>query len=185
MRTFIAAECDRKDRFKEVQQEILDQIIANKNYIKAVDVNNLHFTLFFLGEISQSQLEEVTEKISQIKFEKITLVYTGIGAFPSLKFPKILWIGIDQEGTKNLVKLFNIINQNMTQIGFRTENNFVPHLTLFRIKTKVQNIEEIYKKFEYMDFGEDTVDRIYLKKSDTRPTGPIYSNLLTVYAVNN
>lgn len=184
MRTFIAVDCEIKDRFREIQQEVLDQIIANKNYLKPVDVNNLHFTLFFLGEINDSQVEEVKKEITQIKFEKTILVYTGIGVFPSVKFPKIIWIGIDEEGTKHLVKIFNMINEKMRQFGFKTDNKFVPHLTIFRVKTKIQNIKEICKKYEGMKFGQDIIDKINLKKSDIRPTGPIYSNLLTVYATN-
>ena len=184
MRTFIAVDCEIKDRFREIQQDVLDQVIANKNYLKPVDVNNLHFTLFFLGEINDSQLEEIKKEISQIKFEKIILAYSGIGVFPSIKFPKILWIGIDEDGTKDLVKIFNVINEKMKQLGFKTDNKFVPHLTIFRVKTKIQNIQEICKKYENVKFGQDTIDKIYLKKSDMRPTGPIYSNLLTVYAVN-
>ena len=184
MRTFIAVDCEIKDRFREIQQEILDQVIANKNYLKPVDVNNLHFTLFFLGEINDSQLEKVKKEISQLKFEKIILVYSGIGVFPSIKFPKVLWIGIDKEGTKDLVKIFNVINEKMKQLGFKTDNKFVPHLTIFRVKTKIQNIQEICKKYENVKFGQDTIDKIYLKNSDIKPTGPIYSNLVTVYAIN-
>lgn len=184
MRTFIAVDCEIKDKLREIQQEVLDQVIANKNYLKPVDVNNLHFTLFFLGEINESQLGEVKKEISQIKFEKTVLVYRGIGVFPSIKFPKIIWIGIDEEGTRDLVNIFNVINEKMKQIGFKTDNKFVPHLTIFRVKTKIQNITEICKKYEGVKFGQDTIDKIYLKKSDIRPTGPIYSNLETVYAIN-
>jgi 2'-5' RNA ligase len=184
MRTFIAVECNIRDRLRDLQQEIIDKVYVNKNNLNLVSPNNMHFTLSFLGEIKESQLERIKKVISEIKFKKIHVSYNGIGVFPSIKFVKVIWVGIDNEGSKALNQLHNLVYQKLEQIGIKTDERFVPHLTIIRVKTNLPNIDEICKKYNKEEFGRDLIDKLYVKKSDLTPNGPIYSNLLTIDAIN-
>ena len=71
----------------------------------------------------------------------------------------------------------------MEQIDFRRDKQFKPHLTLFRVKRPIANIEQYLNKYNdvSIDFS-DLIDKIYIKKSELFSSGPVYSNILTIFA---
>ena len=73
----------------------------------------------------------------------------------------------------------------MEQIGFKPDKQFKPHLTLFRVKRPIGNIEEYLSKHHDLIGGSELIDKVHLKKSELFPSGPVYSNLSTVFATNN
>lgn len=184
MRVFIAVDCNIRDKLRAVQQEIVDKVTENKNNLNIVSPNNMHFTLSFLGEITESQLENVKRVISEIRFSKIPISYNSIGVFPSTNFVKVIWVGIDNQGSEFLKQIHGMIYQKLKQTGIKTDNRFVPHLTIFRVKRRIPNIVEICNNFNGQVFGHDIIDKLFIKSSDLTPDGPIYSNLLTVNALN-
>lgn len=101
MRTFVAIEISENDIKKSIKD------FQNKLQINAKPINSdqLHFTLQFLGEISEEQVQKVIESLQTIKFSEFTINLKGIGAFPKPKFPRVIWIGTDEEGGKNLIEL--------------------------------------------------------------------------------
>jgi len=184
MRIFIAVEYNIRDRLRQIQQEILDKVNTNKTYLKIVNPDNMHFTLSFLGEMTESQLEKIKKVISELKFNRIPIVYNSIGVFPSTNYVKVIWVGIDKQGSETLKQLHTLIYQKLNEIGIKTDNRFVPHLTIFRVKNKIPNIYEICNHYNGQVFGQDLIDKFYIKKSDLTPDGPIYSNLVTINALN-
>ena len=72
----------------------------------------------------------------------------------------------------------------MEQIGFKPDKQFKPHLTLFRVKRPIGNIEEYLGKHSDLIGGSEIIDKIHIKKSELFPSGPVYSNILTVFATN-
>src|SRR5579863_384628 len=101
MRTFIAVEIHN--------EEILNAIakIQSDFMIKATAVNkqNMHFTLHFLGEIDEKTVENIKKELSTILFSPIEVKFTHIGTFPNPRFPRIIWIGIDKVASEQLVDL--------------------------------------------------------------------------------
>ena len=72
----------------------------------------------------------------------------------------------------------------MEQIDFRPDKPFKPHLTLFRVKSSIANIEQYLIKYNnenYLDLI-DVIDKIHVKKSELFSSGPVYSNILTIFA---
>ena len=94
MRVFVAVEISDKEVINSISefQRTLD-IKA-----KPVSPQNLHFTLQFLGEVSEDVVEQIAEVLKKIEFSSFTINFLGVGAFPKMKFPRVLWIGTDQEG---------------------------------------------------------------------------------------
>ena len=105
-----------------------------------------------------------------------------MGVFPNLKNPKVIWVGIEKEGAKRLTQLSNEVGTKLTTIGFEKDKKFKPHLTVFRVKKKIDDISSIMKDFETIEFGSETITKIKLKKSVLSPKGPEYSDLLEVNA---
>src|SRR5262245_6707816 len=101
MRTFVAVEIQNTS--------VLDNItkLQTDLAIKAtpVDKQNMHFTLFFLGEISDENAEKIKKSISNIQFEKIEVKFTHLGVFPNQRFPRVVWIGVAEHSGKQLIDL--------------------------------------------------------------------------------
>lgn len=183
MRTFIAVDCNNKEKILNLQQKILKFFPNFNSSIRPVNIENLHFTLFFIGDIENKHLELISKKMNEIVFEKFEINYRKIGAFPSFKYPKVIWIGVDEESEKKLNSLFELVKFKMEQIDFRPDKQFKPHLTLFRVKRPIANIEQYLNKYNdvSIDFS-DLIDKIYIKKSELFSSGSVYSNILTIFA---
>jgi 2'-5' RNA ligase len=57
-------------------------------------------------------------------------------------------------------------------------------LTIFRVKRPIANLEQYLNKYNNdvsIDFS-DTIDKIYIKKSELFSSGPVYSNILAIFA---
>ena len=184
MRTFIAVDCNNKEKISNLQQNILRSFPSFNDLLRPVNIENLHFTLFFFGEIESKQLELIINKMNEIVFENFEVNYRKIGAFPSFKYPKVIWIGIDDQSERKLNSLFDLVKFKMEQIGFKPDKQFKPHLTIFRVKRPIVNLELYLNKYNNdvsIDFS-DIIDKIHIKKSELFSSGPVYSNILTIYA---
>ena len=91
MRVFVAIEITNNDiinSIKEFQENV--NIDA-----KPVELKNLHFTLQFLGEISEKIAQKIIQSLKTIEFSSFNVNLKEIGAFPK---PKCLqeWFGLEQ-----------------------------------------------------------------------------------------
>lgn len=173
MRTFVAVEVSDNDVIENITKLQSDIDI----HAKPVSTKNLHLTLQFLGEVSEDRIDEVRDVLSKIKFPKFDLEFQGIGIFPNPKFPRVIWIGTNNEGSTKLIKLAHNVENVLTPLGFKSDKPFKSHMTIFRIKDKIENISKKLKKFEESNFGTQRVDKLKFKQSTLTPEGPVYSDL--------
>ena len=176
MRVFIAVEISNAEILKKIKtfQEEL-QINA-----KATKINQIHFTLQFLGEIEEKTCEMVKQQLQKVTFSQFNLSLKGIGGFPNLKNPRVIWVGVDEEGGRKLIELTKEIGIKLTTLGFQNDKKFKPHLTVFRIKHKIGDLSSKVKEYEKIEFGSQVITKIKLKRSILRPEGPEYSDLLEI-----
>ena len=176
MRAFVAVEIDNVDiiqKIKSVQETATFEA-------KPVRIDQIHFTLQFLGEISQEKAEKVKSVLLTIDFQRFSLAIGGFGAFPNTKNPRIVWLGVDKFGGEKLSNVAKNVNSVLSPIGFNVDKQFRPHLTIFRIKTKIGDIANELLKFKDVEFGKQMVSKIILKKSELSKNGPEYTNLVEV-----
>ncbi len=179
MRTFVAIEISNENVINSIekfQKEIHFDV-------KPVQLRNLHFTLQFLGEISGETLQKIIKALHTIKFSNFNVNLKGIGVFPKLKFPRIIWVGTDENGGNLLIQLSKKIQKSLEPLGFFPDKAFKPHITVFRIKKKVSDITKELEDYKTMDFGIQEITSIKLKKSELTPNGPIYSDLEEINAI--
>lgn len=179
MRTFVAIEISNND-VKNAVKNFQNNLKINA---KPVNSEQLHFTLQFLGEMSEELVDKVIESLQTIKFTEFSINLKGIGAFPKPKFPRVIWIGTDEEGGRNLIELAKKVQNVLKPLGLVSDKPFKPHITIFRIKKKIGDITKELNEEKLMDFGIQRVSSIKLKKSELTSSGPIYSNLEEVVAV--
>jgi 2'-5' RNA ligase len=115
------------------------------------------------------------------KSPAFTLQVENIGAFPNMRKPRVLWIGLNRSTV--LQDLSSTITKATAQIGKPPENReFQPHLTIARIKEPDRiNIAAMgeFLKSKPDSFTPWEVKSIELMESNLTPNGAIYSNLYT------
>ncbi|MCF8369753.1 MAG: RNA 2',3'-cyclic phosphodiesterase [Bacteroidales bacterium] len=148
--------------------------------IKWVDLNNIHITLKFFGETPEELIPDITQLLKQISNRNTNFLihFNKIGIFGSSYDPRVIWLGFD----KNL-KLENLgqeILSKMENLGFiRDRQNFVPHLTLGRIKY-IQDkdaFNNAIRKQQQIKIPPRKIQEIHLIESILKPSGPEYISL--------
>ena len=76
----------------------------SKGDIRWVKPQGFHLTFQFLGNIEQTQVDPIlTELRATARLQPPFRVRTqGLGVFPSLKRPRVLWAGLTGQGLKEL-----------------------------------------------------------------------------------
>ncbi|MCK8817767.1 RNA 2',3'-cyclic phosphodiesterase [Natroniella sulfidigena] len=179
MRVFIALELARNVQQKlEKTTNMLRDCSQQVNWVKPF---NFHLTLKFLGEIREEQLEEIEEELTGLKEvkEPFKILLDGLGAFPNLEYPKVIWVGIE-EGREQLVRLQEEIEDRLADLGFeREQREYTPHVTLGRVKQKdgLEGIKKQLDDFPFRISASQKVEQISIIKSELTARGPIYTTL--------
>ncbi len=154
---------------KEIKEKI--KVIQNKLpefYGKKTELENLHLTLKFLGEIDEQKVEEVKRRLRKIKFEGFEAEVNEIGVF-SEKFIRIIWLHLT-----NCDEIQKLVDDKLKDL-FEPERRFMSHLTIARVKNiedRKKFLTELKKiKIPGIKF---VVDKCYLMKSELTPEGPKY-----------
>ena len=175
MRAFVAIEVSDKDVLNSIHK------IQTELNIKAkpVELYNMHFTVQFLGEVSDEMIGKISDALNSIEFSVFSISFTSIGVFPKPNSPRVIWIGTD-DGINELEKLAEMIRSKLSDIGFSPDKKFKPHVTIFRVKNKIEDLPSKLEKFSSCSFGKQLVSEIKLKKSELSNQGSIYTDLLVV-----
>jgi len=152
--------------------------------VKWVRSQNIHLTLKFLGNINKTDTEIVGKVIreSACGYSPIFLTTKGIGAFPDIKRPRVIWIGITGQ-IKQLISLQKRLDERLDAIGFPKDNRpFRGHLTLARIKRRInpQRLIDVIKYYSEFESETFIADNIHLFKSDLKSSGAVYTKLISV-----
>lgn len=174
MRCFISIDLDEGIRKSVIK--IQDVILNMGADVKLVMPENLHFTVKFLGDVNENEIEVVRKSLCDCldKERYFKLNVAGIGYFGSTSHIRTLWLGVNQ-GRDNLVKLMKNVNEHV-KLG---DNKITPHLTLGRIKS-ARNREFLLKFIEgskNVNIGEMDVKEVKLKSSQLTGKGPVYSDM--------
>ena len=163
-------------------QEVRRTVDKLKIQGKWVEPENLHFTYRFLGDFEVDRVDslkfELKEKLKGLKAPEVT--YRGLGVFPNLKSPKVLWIGVDSE---DIFPVKEQIDLALEKFGFENEKKvFRPHVTLMRIKRLKHSIK--FKSFLYSMreevFLTGVASSVSLIESKLTEKGPIYREIMKV-----
>jgi len=143
--------------------------------VKTVEPENLHITLFFLGEIDERRTMEIIAAMEKINAERFELPFSGAGVFPNPNFIRVVWVGCE---SKELENIYGALAPSISKMGYKFED-FRAHLTIARVKGPAakEKVKEVIARFKDAKFGACTVDRIVLFKSTLTPKGPIYEEV--------
>lgn len=156
---------------KEQIKSILGKFNGSKN-IKWTEPDNLHITLFFLGNISaemQKKIENILHSFEN-RFNEIELQYQNVNAFPNLNNPKIIILPCRQTNGAFILKFHELLGSELAKLGLKIEKRpWKPHITLGRIKSdhgvKIEAMPE-FQNFKIISYE--------LMESILLPQGPEY-----------
>ena len=177
LRAFLAIDVD--EDLKAKMYKVIKQFKQTDANIKYADLENIHLTLKFFGEIDSDGIELLSSKISDVvsNFDKFKIKIKGCGAFPNTKRIKVIWLGIDDD--KVIRQLHDELDKEFVKLGFDKDKKFSSHLTIGRMRNAKgkDKVQAAIEEFGDVEIGEMDVDRIVLKKSTLTPSGPIYEDL--------
>ncbi len=158
---------------KEVAR--VQEILGKQRFTgKMTELENLHLTLKFLGEIDREKIEKVKEKLKEIKFEKFSAKLSDIGTFAFHGNPRIIWIKI---GGRDIFELQSKIDDSLSEL-FKKEERFMSHMTIARIKyvKDKDGFREYVKNIGIKDI-EFTIGKFILMESKLEEQGPVYTEI--------
>lgn len=170
VRCFIALDFE-DEILKETAR--IQEVLGSWKFIgKMTELENLHLTLKFLGEIEEEKLEEVRKSLREIKEKSFEGKLDHAGFFSVLGNPKIIWIKLNGKGIFDLQKKID----EVLSINFKKEERFMGHLTIARVKY-VSDKSGFRKYVENIGVKEVPfkINSFKLMKSELKPLGPVYS----------
>ncbi len=157
----------------------LNEALASER-ITWVDLQNLHLTLKFFGDTAPHKEQNISRALKNAveNTRAFSFDLDGCGSFGPPKSPRVLWIGASR--ASGLVKLYDEVNKQLKTYGFEPDKaNFVPHLTLGRIKS-IRNLnlfKQMLVVYQNTHFGHIDINSFYLYQSTLTSEGPIYKVL--------
>lgn len=182
MRCFIAIEIENPMVLAKVLQ-VKKELSGMGLDLKPVEDENIHLTIRFLGNISPYSVEVLKNILSSLgqEFHRFELEVKGLGAFPTIDRPRVVWIGV-AKGSEELYSIRKYIDDEIVKrrlMDVHEDDDFHPHITIARVKS-LRNVHLLHKFYErYSDylFGYTMVTKVKLKQSILRPQGPVYRDL--------
>ena len=181
IRSFIAFDLESQEVLTKLTyvQKLLVETGAD---LRPVAPQNIHVTIRFLGDISPAMVDKIHESLKNVKFTPFTIQIKGMGVFPNLNYPRVVWAAMT-EGTEQLKSIFSQLEPQIRALGFAADQyGFSPHLTIARIRSakNKQNLAEFITKKSDYEFGTIKAECLRLKRSQLSPKGPTYSTLREV-----
>jgi len=151
--------------------------------VRWVNNQKMHLTLKFLGDVSTENvgMVEKTLMAEGAKRSPMELGIGGIGAFPKMRHPRVIWIGV--EAPPDLFDLRRGIEDGVARLGYNYDKyEFTPHLTLGRISRKasakdVRTVGNVLHDFQVGYIGAVRIEAVHLYRSDLSPEGAKYTCL--------
>ncbi len=180
-RTFVAIKIQISKKTKELLNKL--KIILKDEKIRWVEDNNIHITIFFLGNTEESKVNEIGDELTKALdgVKAFDLSFVGLGVFRSVFNPKALWIGIEK--SNSLENIYRVIEEVMISLGFVSEHReFKPHLTIGRakiIKDK-DRLRKLLNNYKEIEIQKLKISEVCFYESKLTRQGSIYEILAKI-----
>jgi 2'-5' RNA ligase len=182
IRAFIAIELP--ETIKSSIETIQARLKSLELPVRWVRVENIHLTMKFLGDIEEIEIESIESVLrDSVKMQTpLTLSAKGVGVFPGIRRPRVLWVGIHDHET-GLAGLQKSIENQLHRIGYSKEGRpFKGHLTVGRAKGYVdeRKLKEALDSFLAFESSPFSVNEFFMFRSVLKPDGPEYTKLIRI-----
>jgi 2'-5' RNA ligase len=149
--------------------------------VRWVPVGNIHLTLKFFGNVPEGEVEALAEAARRVAENQapFELQVTGAGAFPSLKSPRVVWLGLADE-VAALAQFYHRLEKAFAALGHLPEDRpFHPHLTLGRVRSPAgrERLARMLQELPPPQWPPFPVKELILFRSTLSPQGSTYTPL--------
>lgn len=143
--------------------------------------NRLHVTMKFLDEITEAQQRSVEALLCQVASREapFALGLEGVGAFPSVAAPRVLWASIS-EGKDAVVRLASAIEDGAADASLpKEERPFAAHVTIGRVRSPTyrQELSRALQEVAWPPPPPCRIAALTLYQSVLSSSGPTYTVL--------
>jgi len=170
MRTFISIDIPLTDAIEEV----LDEMKRTDN-VRPVPKGQIHLTLKFLGDQDERKVEKLCSSLKETLngTEPFDIIVEGVGAFPDMKHPKVVWLGV--RNPELLIGLADKVDSAVKGLKLKSDDKrFSPHITIGRVNGKA-NLDDFFCRYKGTEFCCFRCDHVDVMKSVLTPKGAIHS----------
>lgn len=166
LRCFVAVDLDEPTR--ATVAAYLGELRTTIPGVAWTHPENLHLTIAFLGDVLPARIPSLTDRLATMVggIGVFTARVMGVGAFPSLSRPQVLWVGI---AAAALAVLATAVQAACEQEGFPRERRpFRPHVTLGRLRSRAERSRAglaVLARDGGRDFGSTAITRVVLYRS--------------------
>lgn len=179
MRLFVAVNLPAEER--RAAFEAAAPLRSTDTPINWVAEQNLHITLRFLGDVAPDRAQPIGAALAAAvrSARPFDLALSGVGGFPDLERPRVVWFGVEQQPALEL--LANDVEGALKGFGFEPElRPFQPHLTIGRARKDaaagpLRDLEARAGEVGYS--GLITVESVDLMHSTPGASGPTYTTV--------
>jgi 2'-5' RNA ligase len=181
LRLFVAVDVgdavrDEVARVGSLMNEALAALIAPPR-VTWVGKQAIHLTLSFLGEVEEASVPGLQQRLSEpFPIAPFDVEWHGLGAFPSPRHPRTLWIGVGK-GANELGVLESAVSRRLNRVEVDAQP-YHPHLTLGRVRTAGAGVkwEQVFQSITVRGVRTQ-VQRVTLYRSALSPRGPHYTEM--------
>ncbi|HEY8794624.1 MAG TPA: RNA 2',3'-cyclic phosphodiesterase [Gemmatimonadaceae bacterium] len=182
MRLFLALELDSRER-RAICQAIapMKEAAPQASWVRE---ENLHLSIKFFGEQPDTAPRELAKILAGIAAsqEPLDLRISGLGAFPNLRAPRVVWMGVQHDPRLELMHhdIEAICDANGFPLDARA---FRPHITLARVRDEMPpaNARALAVAARAVGYkGVQQVRVLSVLESTPAPGGPRYTNVASI-----
>jgi 2'-5' RNA ligase len=148
VRTFVALELSESARRGILS--VVDELRSRGVRASWTRASTVHLTLKFLGDVEENELPGVVDAVARASRQVVPFILEtrALGAFPSPRRPRVLWVGVD--APDELFDLARLMEDELAELGFpRERRRFHPHVTLGRIRdARAESVLPLFEEIE-------------------------------------
>ena len=164
-RLFVSVNVPVTDPMREAISEL-----AGIRNVRTEKADKIHITLCFLGDTDVRRIPELRDRLrdSLSSEGRIRIRLRGVGAFPDIRRPRVVWIGIESDTLAAISAKVRKAAEDC-RLDFDSKP-FSPHVTIGRVNGRA-DITEYAGVYRYTMFAEFEADSVRLMASELLPTG--------------
>lgn len=181
IRSFLAFELPGDT--KKTIARVWGEMNAYSLNIRWIKVDNIHLTVVFMGNVPQELITPMGEMTAQVcrKYGPFQIALKGVGVFPHMRRPRVLWIGLDGD-IQRMADFRGRIQQKMKSFCIKQDRRpFKPHLTMGRFRKGStggqQHLHSLIAAYDGLASQRAELNELVLFRSDLKPNGAVYTRL--------